>query len=242
MTSMRADPIQGSPKPADQGTTIDIDEIAYQQILMAIVEQRLLPGTKLGEQLLSEKFGISRARLRRVLLRLVQDHMVTQHPHRGAFVAQPTLAEARDLMQARRAVEEKIVKLVLASITSRDIAELGTLIDHESAARNRGDRAAALRVASEFHLKLGEFAGNRVLYDILRDLVSRSSLVIAQNRDQDCPICPVDDHPGILEAIRVGDVEKAVAAMDEHLRKIERALWHHGEGARHLSSGAIGRA
>ncbi len=55
-----------------------------------------------------------------------------------------------------------------------------------------------------------------------------------------CPVCPADDHPGILEAIRVGDVERAVAAMDEHLWNVERTLWRYDDGARRVTVGAKG--
>ena len=240
MTSIDVNPLRIISTPADQQMHVDIEEAAYQEIPTAILEQRLLPGTKLGEQWLAEKFDISGARDRRFLLRLVQDHMVTQHPHRSAYVAEPTLAEARDLMQARRTLEKRIVAMVSVSITSRDIAELSALIEREIDARHRGDWASTLRAACDFHLKLAEFAGNRVLYDIVRDLVSQSSLVIARNREATCPVCPADDHPGILEAIRVGDVERVVAAMDEHLRNVERTLWRHDDGARRVTVGAKG--
>ena len=118
---------------------------------------------------------------------------------------------------------------------------VSTTKGREIAARNCGDGALTLRTACAFHLKLAEFAGNRVLYEIVRDLVSRSSLVIAQNREPNCPICPADDHPGILEAIRVGDVERAVAAMDEHLRNVERTLWRHDDGVGYMSARVAGR-
>lgn len=102
MTSIDINPLRITSTPDDQRTHVDIEEAAYQEILTAILEQRLLPGTKLAEQWLAEKFDISGARDRCILLRLVRDHMATQHPHRGAYVAEPTPAETRDLMQARR--------------------------------------------------------------------------------------------------------------------------------------------
>ncbi len=215
----------------EHSSRVDVEEVAYQEVVTAILEQRLRPGTKLGERWLAETFSISRARVRRILLRLVQDQVVTQHPHRGAFVASPTLAEARDLMLVRRTLEEKVVTLATASITSRDIRELSDLIESEVTVRRQGDMATALSVGAEFHLRLAAIAGNQVLHDIVRDLVARSSLMIAQNRHITCPICPADDHPGILEEIRVGETTRAVIAMDEHLRNVERTLWSHDDAA-----------
>lgn len=237
MTSLNIHPLLGRPAEAVRPARIDVEEAAYREIVTAILEQRLRPGTKLGERWLAETFNISRARVRRILLRLVQDQVVTQHPHRGAFVASPTLAEARDLMQVRRALEAKVVTMASTSITSRDIRELAALIENEVAVRHQGDMATALSVGAEFHLKLAEIAGNQVLYDIVRDLVARSSLMIAQSQKTTCAICPADDHPGILKAIQVGETDRAVTVMDEHLRNVERTLWSHDDGAQGMVAG-----
>ena len=48
----------------------------HAEIFDAIVEQRLPPGTKLGEKALCEIFGVSRTLIRQVLQRLANEHMV----------------------------------------------------------------------------------------------------------------------------------------------------------------------
>ncbi len=40
----------------------------FEQLRSAIVDQRLPPGTKLGEELLCDIFGVSRPRIRRAVL------------------------------------------------------------------------------------------------------------------------------------------------------------------------------
>src|SRR5215470_1431303 len=54
------------------------------QIVRAVEEHRLPPGTKLGEETLAELFGVSRARVRQALQHLSLLHIVTLHPNRGA--------------------------------------------------------------------------------------------------------------------------------------------------------------
>ena len=51
---------------ADREKTVD--EI-YERIYVAILEHRLHPGTKLGEERMADIFGVSRARVREVLAR-----------------------------------------------------------------------------------------------------------------------------------------------------------------------------
>ena len=67
------------------------DERIYQDILEAIVEHRLTPGTRLPEDTLAETFGISRTGIRKVLQRLLrmgkvgaQYHTEFDHLYRGA--------------------------------------------------------------------------------------------------------------------------------------------------------------
>src|SRR5436189_31504 len=85
-----------------------IDHLVYDRIHRAILEQRLPPGTKLGEESLSSLFAVSRARVRRILLRLAHDKSVELRPNRGAYVAQPSAQDAREVFTARRIVEAHI--------------------------------------------------------------------------------------------------------------------------------------
>ena len=53
----------------------------------AIVEHRLLPGSKLAEQKLADHFGVSRTLVRQALFQLAQKRLIRMEPSRGAFVA-----------------------------------------------------------------------------------------------------------------------------------------------------------
>src|SRR5688572_18796968 len=85
------------------------EEVIFERVLASIFEHRLPPGTKLGEEQLAAIFGVSRARIRRVLPRLAHEGVVTLEPNRGAFVARPTVADAREVFEARKLIEPGIV-------------------------------------------------------------------------------------------------------------------------------------
>src|SRR2546427_12764417 len=87
-----------------------IDHVVYDGIHRAILEQRLPPGTKLGEESLSSLFDVSRARVRRILLRLAHDKSVGLRPNRAAYVARPSAQAAREVCTARRIVQAHIVE------------------------------------------------------------------------------------------------------------------------------------
>jgi len=196
----------------------------HDRIHRAIVERRLEPGTKLGEEALCDIFGVSRAQIRRVLVDLSHAKVVELRPNRGAFVAQPSVREARHVFEARRAIEAAIVERAIDRVTEAKLRKLKDIIDADREALSRGDGEASIKLSGEFHLCLAAIAGNQVLSEILDELVARSSLIIAaygQARQSDCS---ADEHGRLIEALRNGDAGKAVAAMAGHLNHIEALL------------------
>jgi DNA-binding transcriptional regulator YhcF (GntR family) len=82
----------------------------FDAILKAIYEQRVKPGTKLGEEALAAFFSVGRGHIRRALLALSHQKVIELIPNRGAFVTRPTEADARDIFNARRLLEEVVVR------------------------------------------------------------------------------------------------------------------------------------
>src|SRR2546425_12231990 len=110
----------------------NIDHLVYDRIHRAILEQRLPPGTKLGEESLSSLFAVSRARVRRILLRLAHDKSGELRPNRGAYVAQPPAHGAREGFTARGIVGAHIVESVADGVPTPARA---TLLRHVARAR-----------------------------------------------------------------------------------------------------------
>lgn len=75
-----------------------------------------------------------------------------------------------------------------------------------------------------FHLALAEAAGNAVLGDFLKDLIGRTSLIIAVNEAPGTSACGLDEHRDILDAVAKGDASRAAALMMRHLKGCEERL------------------
>ncbi|HSQ73211.1 MAG TPA: GntR family transcriptional regulator, partial [Rubrivivax sp.] len=108
-------------------------------ITTAIVERRLMPGTKLAEQPIADIFKVSRTLVRQALNQLSRDHLVTLEPARGAFVAQPSAQEARQVFEVRAMLEAALMRQLCARITDAQIAELRRHLRAESEAVARTD-------------------------------------------------------------------------------------------------------
>jgi DNA-binding GntR family transcriptional regulator len=79
-------------------------------ITAAIVERRLMPGTKLAEQKIADIFKVSRTLVRQALMQLSRDHLITLEPARGARVAEPSVEEARQVFETRNMLEAAMIR------------------------------------------------------------------------------------------------------------------------------------
>ncbi|MEE2861957.1 MAG: GntR family transcriptional regulator [Paracoccus sp. (in: a-proteobacteria)] len=201
-----------------------LEALIVDSILDAIADQRLAAGTKLGEQALSEIFGCNRLHVRRALSMLTGWQVVDHLPNRGAYVATPTPQDARDVFQARRAIETTICRNAVRQATPDDIAALRAHLAEEDAARGRDNRPVAIRLSRGFHILLARIGRNPVLARYLDELTMRSSLIIGLYGTGAATLCAEDEHARITDAIAARDETGALALLDEHLRHIEAGI------------------
>ncbi|MDB5899831.1 MAG: transcriptional regulator, GntR family [Ramlibacter sp.] len=206
------------------------DSDIYERVMSAILDHRLPPGTKLVEDKLASAFGVSRTRIRPVLARLANEQVVTLAPHRGATITQPTEQEAREVFEVRRMIEPTLLALFIASASAADVAQLRQCIDEEETARLAGDMRRAIRLSGDFHLLIAERAGHHTLGRILRELISRTSLIlmaysVAHDRiREEATTCGCVEHRALLDAIRLRDPVEAQRRMRAHLTRLESQL------------------
>jgi DNA-binding GntR family transcriptional regulator len=200
----------------------------HQRIYMAIVEHRLLPGTKLTEERLADLFAVSRTQVRGVLQRLAVEQLVTLIPNRGAFVAKPTSEEAHDVLDVRRTLEPAIVARLIERIAHGQgagaVKQLRGMVAREQQARDTGDRRTAVRLSGEFHILLADLSGSSISARIMRELTPLTCLAILTFEAPTVAACPNDEHSCLVDAIEAADGARAQALIIEHLHHIEGAL------------------
>jgi DNA-binding GntR family transcriptional regulator len=202
--------------------------ISTQQIVekvwLSIAERRLRPGVQLKEGQMASIFDASRARIRQALAALEREGLVTIIPNRGAFVCQPSVDEARDVFAVRRSVEHCVIERIGASVSKADIARLRAHVDKERKANSEDVTTDIIKLSGGFHLLLAEISGSDFLFLMMRDLISRSSLITAVYRNTARFNCGPDEHADIVAAIARGDQKTALSLMEHHLEHVESEL------------------
>ncbi|MGS2743515.1 GntR family transcriptional regulator [Halomonas sp. LS-001] len=196
----------------------------------AIAQHMLPPGTRLVEAQIVDSLDANRNHVQAALQRLALQRIVTIEPNRGAHVSQPTAQEAREIFVARRAIERAVIESITPQRMSQFAADVEAHMCVEHRATHANDRRAIVRELSEFHRLLSHIGGNRVLADILDNLMVRSALIVALYQRNDEPTCQHDEHRSILLALQADNGSLAVELMENHLNHLERELAINEEG------------
>ncbi|MFZ2651059.1 MAG: GntR family transcriptional regulator [Burkholderiaceae bacterium] len=204
--------------------TVGATQRIVDSITEAIIERRLMPGTKLAEQGIADIFKVSRTLVRQALNQLSRDRLVTLEPARGAFVAQPGVEEARQVFEVRRMLESSLVRRLCASIGDTQVAELRQHLKAELDAVRRTDVPGRTRLLADFHAVLARMAGNEVLAHLLADLLSRSSLIALMYQSSHSAEHSQDEHVALVDAIERRDARAAARLMEQHLHHVENNL------------------
>lgn len=202
------------------------DHAIVRALRNAIIEQAITPGTRLPEDMIGEKFGVSRTIVRTALTQLSSEGLVEHRRNRGAIVAEPSWNEARDTFDLRLALEEMVVARLAGALRPDQIAALEAHVDEEERAQNL-DEPHSIRLAGEFHVMLAKFTGSKVLTQYMRELTSRCCLMLALYSRPHSSECGVTEHRELVELLKRGNQHELIRAMHDHLGGvIERALIH----------------
>lgn len=208
-------------RTASTNATVDTISDALSQ---AIHEHRLAPGTKLGEDDLSDIYGVSRTIVRTALQSLAHQQIVEIKRNRGAYVAQPSLTEAQEVFEARELLEPRTARSAALNATPSDVSLLKDHIAQEHAAIDAGDRGRALSLSGQFHIEIARIAKQQTVADMINILIARSSLIIALYWRRESALCESQAHHALIKAIGDNDGARAEELMQSHLVDLHSAL------------------
>jgi DNA-binding GntR family transcriptional regulator len=193
-----------------------------QMLRNEIQRGQLPPGTRLRQNEVAQRFGVSTTPVREALALLQADGLVRIDPHRGALVFHPTIADLRESYEIRQALETLAVTKAIPHLSEELIDDLQKLIDRMRKERNE---SRWVELNNEFHLRLYQASGMLRLCSMIANLRDSSSTYIHMFAAHDLPEHRADDdHQEILDACAARDVRRAHKAIAAHINHTVNGL------------------
>jgi DNA-binding GntR family transcriptional regulator len=203
--------------------TVPLSTQVHAHLRSDILHARLRPGELLSENLLAQRLGVSRTPVRESFQRLAREGLVRVLPQRGSQVALLSMRRIREALFVREAVECQVIRrLMLAPVPPGALQQLEACIAQQEDAMVLGDLDTQMRSDERFHQALLAQCGLQGVWPIVaqaRDMHQRVRAIALPELDTGTQA--VQDHRGIVEALRVHDVDAATQRMATHLRKNE---------------------
>jgi DNA-binding GntR family transcriptional regulator len=191
-----------------------------------IINGELRPGHKLDEKSLATEFGVSRTPIREALRELGARGLIDLVPHRGGIVAQISLDQLADMLDAECEMEGLCARLASQRMSA---VEKGALLEcHRRAQELTKDRDETryLEINQQFHDLICDGAHNGTLATMTRELRTRLGPFRQSQSETQARRLALshDEHAAIVDAIQASDPDAAYDAMRRHNARLSSSV------------------
>ena len=204
---------------------VTVTQFVTESIRERILSGEYAPGTKLDQLVLVGEFGASLIPVRESLRQLDAQGFIRLYPHRGAYVADLSIAELKEIYLVREALEEMATRLAVPRLTERALANLKGLVLQMESATADCDYAGLLQLNRTFHFTIYRACDNELLIEMIEGLWDRSSRYhhLYTHLPNRAPRA-LAEHRLIYAACVAGDAEKAGRAVRKNVKQTVQGL------------------
>lgn len=214
-------PTQTSSTPARQLQST----LIAAQLEAEIVAGDIAAGSKLDEQSLVQRFGVSRTPIREALHELVARSLAERAPYRGVVVANITRDRIEQMFEAMGEIEALCGRLAAERMTIGERGDLEEL--HLSMAKmaRAGDFSAYEVANSEFHQRIFEATHNQDMIELANALrLKLAPFRKSQLKHQERMTRSNEEHEAIVSALLDRDPKRTENALRRHLVSAAREV------------------
>lgn len=207
-----------SSAPVDPIVRRTLHDELLERLRQLIIDGELVPGEKVPERELCERFGVSRTPLREALKVLANDGLVTLTPNRGAMIADLTLEDLEEAFPVMGALEALSGEMACANITDAEIAQISKLHQSMVAHYERRELKDYFRTNQKIHEMILAAARNQTLSSLYRGLEGRIRQArYLANMSTTRWTQAVQEHERMIEALEVRDGAALAKILKSHL-------------------------
>lgn len=196
-----------------------ISEQISAQLAEDIITGNIKPGEKLEEQVIAERFKVSRTPVRDAFKQLISTGLIESKPHRGVTVINLEIEQLSELFEALGEIEALCARLSAQRMTTVERKNLENLHRKSREVLKSDDILRYSDLNEQIHFAIHEGSHNAVLTGVARDLwrrlspFRRSIFFRRANRMSNSS----DEHNELIEAILDADMKRAQSAMSGHV-------------------------
>jgi len=204
---------------------IRANQIAYEFIRSRILDGTFRPAQRLVESQLATDIGVSRNTVKKVLLQIEQEHLITLEDHKGARVLSPTIEEIQEYYEIRRSLEVLVVRSAVKRISDTDLQKMRTILTKMQELKALNDFDNYSKCNRQFHDIIYEASGRPITVEMIKGI--KNQLIRFQFRTMLVPgrsDNSILEHTDLLEALVVRNEEAASEAIARHIDNVASTI------------------
>ncbi len=209
-------------KDLERRTTVDV---LYDQLHEEIVSLKLLPGTKLSETEVAQRFGVSRQPVRDAFSRLWNEDLLLIRPQKATEVRGFSLERIAHSRFLRMSVELEVIRTA-CSAWNKDFADaLEQNLDDQRRVVTQGREDDFHQLDLKFHALVCEFSGHKHAADFISQCRQKTDrlCVLSLNRDSEVETL-IEDHTRLANALSSQDEATAIEVTRHHLGRLDTVI------------------
>jgi DNA-binding GntR family transcriptional regulator len=203
----------------------DLSERIHDAVLEAICSGELKAGTRITQEELAQRFGVSRQPVLQAMMLLRREGFLIEAGRKGVQVAPLDMQQVRNLYVVRGALDGAAGRLAASRYTP-ELAHRGRLLlDVGRRAVASGSVPAVIEADIDFHLFVYEASGNPLIAETAQPHWQHLRRVMAAALgENDLRVSVWDEHEGILRAFEAGQAAEAEALCQGHAEQMADIL------------------
>lgn len=196
-----------------------------------IIEGTLRLGEALSEARVAQWLGVSRTPVREAFARLEIEGLVVSEPQRRTRVFMLGPKDVDDICVVRDCLEKRALTLSMERRRNELALALTRTANRMVEAMQSEDFSEYLRLDSQFHQSIFDYADNAFLRDAYQTIAAKlAALRTRLPLHRDYLGKGFAEHLRLSEAIASGDVDSALNVLEEHISRQGDSFWHLNDG------------
>jgi len=191
-------------------------EIIFEKLKTEIINQEISLNELIDEQIISDKYGVSRTPIREALNKLVQHGYLIKYPRRGYIVKELKLNEYYEIVQLRYVLESGNINIIIKNCSDEQINTLHQFIQDKFVPYEEYNT-----INKRFHMEVAALTGNSYLCNSLENVFELSYRKLSMEYYNSVKGDMHKNHRILIQMMLDRDIAGAVAILREELKRTE---------------------